>query len=64
MMIRSQVNLYVADVEAAVAFYRDLLGFTETFRTLSRAPQPMPSSASTGSPWASPQSTPCGASTA
>jgi catechol 2,3-dioxygenase-like lactoylglutathione lyase family enzyme len=28
-----QVNLYAADVEAAVAFYRDLLGFTETFRT-------------------------------
>ena len=26
-------NLYVADVEASVAFYRDLLGGTETFRT-------------------------------
>src|ERR1700722_9010675 len=25
-------NLYVADVEASVAFYRDLLGGTETFR--------------------------------
>jgi lactoylglutathione lyase len=26
-------NLYAADVEASVAFYRDLLGGTETFRT-------------------------------
>jgi catechol 2,3-dioxygenase-like lactoylglutathione lyase family enzyme len=26
-------NLYVADVEASAAFYRDLLGGTETFRT-------------------------------
>jgi catechol 2,3-dioxygenase-like lactoylglutathione lyase family enzyme len=28
-----QVNLYVADIGACVGFYRDLLGFTETFRT-------------------------------
>jgi len=26
------VNLYTADIEAALRFYRDLLGFTETFR--------------------------------
>jgi catechol 2,3-dioxygenase-like lactoylglutathione lyase family enzyme len=26
-------NLYTADVERATAFYRDLLGGTETFRT-------------------------------
>src|SRR4051812_38217523 len=28
-----QVNLYVADVEAMALFYREVLGFTETFRT-------------------------------
>jgi catechol 2,3-dioxygenase-like lactoylglutathione lyase family enzyme len=28
-----QINFYVADVETSVAFYRDLLGFAETFRT-------------------------------
>jgi lactoylglutathione lyase len=27
------VNLYTADIEAATRFYRDLLGFEETFRT-------------------------------
>ena len=27
------VNLYTADIQAGLAFYRDLLGFTETFRT-------------------------------
>lgn len=27
------VNLYSRDVAAGIAFYRDLLGFTETFRT-------------------------------
>ncbi|MEV0002633.1 VOC family protein [Micromonospora sp. NPDC050980] len=27
------VNLYTADIEAGIRFYRDLLGFTETFRT-------------------------------
>jgi catechol 2,3-dioxygenase-like lactoylglutathione lyase family enzyme len=28
-----QINLYVADVEESVRFYRDLFGFSETFRT-------------------------------
>ncbi len=28
-----QVNLYVEDVQRSVAFYRDLFGFQETFRT-------------------------------
>jgi len=27
------VNLYTHDIEAALSFYRDLLGFVETFRT-------------------------------
>jgi lactoylglutathione lyase len=27
------VNLYTRDVEAGIRFYRDLLGFVETFRT-------------------------------
>ena len=27
------VNLYTRDIEAGVRFYRDLLGFSETFRT-------------------------------
>jgi lactoylglutathione lyase len=27
------VNLYTRDIEAAIAFYRDLLGLRETFRT-------------------------------
>jgi lactoylglutathione lyase len=27
------VNLYTADIEAGLRFYRDLLGFEETFRT-------------------------------
>jgi lactoylglutathione lyase len=27
------VNLYTSDIEAALGFYRDLLGFEETFRT-------------------------------
>ena len=27
------VNLYTADIESALRFYRDLLGFRETFRT-------------------------------
>ncbi len=27
------VNLYTNDIEAGLRFYRDLLGFTETFRT-------------------------------
>jgi lactoylglutathione lyase len=33
MFTDALVNLYTADIEAALAFYRDLLGFTETFRT-------------------------------
>lgn len=28
-----QVNFYAEDVEASVRFYRDLFGFSETFRT-------------------------------
>jgi catechol 2,3-dioxygenase-like lactoylglutathione lyase family enzyme len=31
-----QINLYVTDIEAAERFYRDLLGFSETFRTPSQ----------------------------
>lgn len=27
------VNLYTSDIEAGLRFYRDLLGFTESFRT-------------------------------
>ena len=27
------VNVYTRDIEAGIRFYRDLLGFTETFRT-------------------------------
>jgi lactoylglutathione lyase len=27
------VNIYTADIDAALRFYRDLLGFEETFRT-------------------------------
>ena len=27
------VNLYTRDIEAGIRFYRDLLGFVETFRT-------------------------------
>jgi len=33
MFRNPQINLYVADVEASLRFYRDLFGFTETFRT-------------------------------
>jgi catechol 2,3-dioxygenase-like lactoylglutathione lyase family enzyme len=32
-----QVNLYTADIEASVRFYRDVLGFTESFRTPKEA---------------------------
>lgn len=28
-----QVNVYVTDIDVSLRFYRDLLGFTETFRT-------------------------------
>ena len=33
MFTTALVNLYTYDIEAALAFYRDLLGFSETFRT-------------------------------
>jgi lactoylglutathione lyase len=33
MFVTGFVNLYTRDIEAGVRFYRDLLGFEETFRT-------------------------------
>ncbi len=33
MFTTALVNLYTADIEAGLRFYRDLLGFEETFRT-------------------------------
>ncbi|HTZ91763.1 MAG TPA: VOC family protein [Streptosporangiaceae bacterium] len=33
MYVTGLVNLYTSDIEAGLRFYRDLLGFTETFRT-------------------------------
>jgi lactoylglutathione lyase len=33
MFVSGLVNLYTRDIEAGVHFYRDLLGFAETFRT-------------------------------
>ena len=33
MFVAGLVNLYTRDIEAGLRFYRDLLGFTETFRT-------------------------------
>lgn len=33
MFVTGMVNLYTADIEASLRFYRDLLGFHETFRT-------------------------------
>jgi lactoylglutathione lyase len=33
MLVTGFVNLYTGDIEAGLHFYRDLLGFTETFRT-------------------------------
>ncbi len=33
MFATAFVNLYTADIEAGLAFYRDLLGFEESFRT-------------------------------
>jgi lactoylglutathione lyase len=33
MFVTELVNLYTRDIEAGLRFYRDLLGFTETFRT-------------------------------
>lgn len=33
MFVAGLVNLYTRDIEAGLHFYRDLLGFAETFRT-------------------------------
>jgi lactoylglutathione lyase len=33
MFVSALVNLYTHDIEAGLRFYRDLLGFEETFRT-------------------------------
>jgi lactoylglutathione lyase len=33
MFVSGLVNLYTNDIEASIHFYRDLLGFKETFRT-------------------------------
>ncbi len=33
MFVDGLVNLYTRDIEAGIHFYRDLLGFAETFRT-------------------------------
>lgn len=33
MFTSPMVNLYTNDIEAGIRFYRDLLGFVETFRT-------------------------------
>jgi lactoylglutathione lyase len=33
MFLDGLVNLYTSDIEAGIRFYRDLLGFEETFRT-------------------------------
>ena len=33
MFVNGFVNLYTADIEAGLRFYRDLLGFQEAFRT-------------------------------
>ena len=33
MFVTGFVNLYTRDIEAGIHFYRDLLGFRETFRT-------------------------------
>ncbi len=33
MFVSCLVNLYTRDIEAGLRFYRDLLGFAETFRT-------------------------------
>lgn len=49
MFTSALVNLYTADIEAGIRFYRDLLGFTETFRTPPRELRSTSSSRSTGS---------------
>src|SRR5262245_61656860 len=37
MFAAPMVNLYTRDIEAGLRFYRDVLGFTETFRTPTEA---------------------------
>lgn len=37
MFTAALVNLYTRDIEAGLHFYRDLLGFAETFRVPPRA---------------------------
>jgi Glyoxalase/Bleomycin resistance protein/Dioxygenase superfamily len=44
VFVTALVNLYTDDIEAGLRFYRDLLGFEETFRTPT-------SSRSASSPW-------------
>jgi hypothetical protein len=39
MFTDALVNLYTRDIEAGLRFYRDLLGFTETFRTPAEGPE-------------------------
>ncbi len=43
------VHLYTRDIEAGLRFYRDLLGFKETFRTRLKGPPSMSSLLSAGS---------------
>lgn len=38
MFVDALVNLYTVDIEADLHFYRDLLGFTETFRAPDAGP--------------------------
>jgi catechol 2,3-dioxygenase-like lactoylglutathione lyase family enzyme len=37
MFVAGLVNLYTSDIEAGLHFYRDLLGFAETFALRPRA---------------------------
>jgi catechol 2,3-dioxygenase-like lactoylglutathione lyase family enzyme len=38
MFAEGLVNIYTRDIEAGLRFYRDLIGFTETFRTPAEGP--------------------------
>ena len=38
MFVSALVNLYTHDIEAGIRFYRDLIGFEETFRRPDRQP--------------------------
>jgi lactoylglutathione lyase len=38
MFVAALVNLYTHDIEAGLRFYRDLIGFEETFRTPTEGP--------------------------